>query len=155
MDASPHLCLVSFGSGQQVVVACGVGLKHVLQATGGQHQRRERLLRITATQSLVDQTDGENLCGDQQPDHPLLMLQTNYYNQSRSKNISDRLTFMFLVSSSVHGVQSRLQVVPGEKSFTHPPLLLTQLLEIPEHTQLLRQILTLESLTLKNIPCKI
>lgn len=50
---------------------------------------------------------------------------------------------MFLVSGRVDGVQSRLQVVPGEKSFTCPPLLLTQLLEIPEHTLLLLQ----ESLT--------
>lgn len=54
------------GSGQQVMVAPGVVRQHVLQAAGGQHQRREGLLRIAATQSLIDQTDGENLCGDQQ-----------------------------------------------------------------------------------------
>ncbi len=60
-----------------------------------------------------------------------LMLMTNYYNQF--KITCDELTFMFPVSSRVDGVQSLLQIVPGEKSFTCPPLQLTQLLEIPKN----------------------
>lgn len=59
---------MSFGAGQHIVVASGVERVDVLQAAGGQHQRRERLLRIAAAQSLIDQTDGEDLCGDQQPE---------------------------------------------------------------------------------------
>ncbi len=63
-----HLSLVSFGAGQHIVVASGVEREDVLQAAGGQHQRREHLLRIAAAQSLIDQTDGENLCGEQPPE---------------------------------------------------------------------------------------
>lgn len=59
--ALPYLCFASFGLDQHVVVAPGIDRLYLLQATGGQQQRSQGLLRVAAAQGLVDQPNTEDL----------------------------------------------------------------------------------------------